>query len=524
MTLQVRDLMSATNDFPFITTKDTFTLLGIKFRRNKRIISPCGENEKELQTWFTANVTLLNGLDTHSSIQDAIEFLPPRIFHENHVVYTNTGQPDLTSLRRRLLFEMNSKSKENELIIQILDRVQTSLTVSYMLKNSIAFGATPDMCFIVIGIRHLPIDRSDESYIALYVFKVNRQDIIPLWMALNAAEPWSFLTQDAPLICNGLTVSGINPWLCRVHLKDWSQSRVYDITLPAKFEWPRNIDFNSLDEETSRECVGVVNNAPNFAMKIIHESDSFTTEVEALFAVKPPYFISGISCEGIVTHGAHPLTTPSHSFPPISNDSNGGWWNRTPPPPSQGGCLLMDVGEPLPNQLNDPATQHDIFNQIYQSVSKMHNLNYCHTDIRLPNILKFGDKYCLIDYGEAVKEGAVVCIEGFSERRKQLVFESGPYVRWRSSHDIAMLARAVYQISPGHPLAAITTDTGRRREKDDLDNVNRMMHNIRIDEHEGEEEKVIQDKCEGGAEREHSPAVVVVAPKRQTRSGGVLVR
>jgi hypothetical protein len=44
-----------------------------------------------------------------------------------------------------------------------------------------------------------------------------------------------------------------------------------------------------------------------------------------------------------------------------------------------------------------------------------------------------------------------------------------------------------------------------------------MMDNIYgIDENEVEEERVAQDKCEGGAEREHSP-VVVVAPKRRTR-------
>lgn len=225
--------------------------------------------------------------------------------------------------------------------------------------------------------------------------------------------------------------------------------------------------MDSTEEERSSECVGVVTNHPDFAMKIIHCSGSFNTEVNALFAIKPPYFISGISFKGDVTPGTYPLPTPNSSIPLIGNTSEGGWWTRTPRP-SNGGCLLMEMGEALPDPL-EHSTRHDIFNQIYRSLAHMHALRYCHTDVRLPNILKFGDKYCLIDYGEVVATGAMVDIEEFSDGRKDLVSELGPYVSWESGHDVAMLARAVYQITPGLPISitsAITPDTSFKKCQD----------------------------------------------------------
>lgn len=182
MILNESTLFSASSDFPFIDSNNSFTLLGVRFEEYAANslgtdTSISGENEDDLQLCLIKNEALLGCMDTHLSMKGAIEFLPPRTFNQNRVVYTNTGHADMTSLYHKAVWEVKSKRKENELVIQLLDRVTTPLSVSYMLKRSLAFGVTPDMCFIVIGLRHLPVNRSDKSYISLYIFQVKRENL-----------------------------------------------------------------------------------------------------------------------------------------------------------------------------------------------------------------------------------------------------------------------------------------------------------------------------------------------------------
>jgi hypothetical protein len=334
--------------------------------------------------------------------------------------------------------------------MQLLDRVMASLDVSYMLKSSLAFGSTPQDCFLVIGIRHIPIERQDTPSVSLYLFQVAKENMISIWMAVNTVEPLSFLTEDAPLICHGLATVKLNPWLCRVHLKDWSQSRVYDITLPKKCTWPKNIKRNEYDEETSSSCVGVASDKPDFAMKIVLNTGEFHREVEALVAVCARYLICGIPFEGDMTPGVSSLIIPKSCKDALAvyekkrKDDRGGWWRQTPHPLG-GGSLLMMIGEPLPDQLDTP-TRHTVFNQITQSLHHMHHLQYYHTDIRLPNILKFGSHYELIDFGEAIKEGETRSTEGFSDGRRSLVSDPRSSFMWDRGHDVEMLCRAVYSI------------------------------------------------------------------------------
>ena len=56
----------------------------------------------------------------------------------------------------------------------------------------------------------------------------------------------------------------------------------------------------------------------------------------------------------------------------------------------------MKRGEPIPSHYS----YTDIYLNCRESLKRLHVQGYCHTDIRLPNILKFGDKLELIDFGE----------------------------------------------------------------------------------------------------------------------------
>jgi hypothetical protein len=296
-TLQENSLDRFSYNFPNIQDSEEFSeLLGVKHMKKKKSkpLKISGKNEADLQTWISSHIDALDALDTHSSIQDAIEFLPPREFSNSSIMYTNTGIADLTSLFRRQILELKSEGKEDALMIQMLDRVKSSLDISYMLRNAVAFGATPTLRFIVIGTRHLPEHRSDSTYLSLHLFKVHDTDFIPLWQLAKRCDPMTYLTPDAPLIYHGLRAVGCDPWLCRIHLSDRSQSVVYDITLPVKQNWSRSVDRRP-DEETVSIWTAVRCGNPSFAMKIIHDPIAFEREATALSHVKPDYFKCGVS-------------------------------------------------------------------------------------------------------------------------------------------------------------------------------------------------------------------------------------
>ena len=130
-TLQENSLDMFSYNFPKIKSREFSELLGVEYLKKKKSkphkIS--GKNEPDLQTWISSHIVELDALDTHSSIQDAIEFLPPREFSNSSFMYTNTGIADLTSLFRRQLLEVKSKGKEDSLMMQMLDRVKSSSVI-----------------------------------------------------------------------------------------------------------------------------------------------------------------------------------------------------------------------------------------------------------------------------------------------------------------------------------------------------------------------------------------------------------
>jgi hypothetical protein len=458
-TLQENSLDRFSYNFPNIDCEEFSQLLGVRYVKKKsKGLQISGKNEAGLQSWISSHLNALDALDTHSSIQDAIEFLPPREFSNSSVLYTNTGIADLTSLFRRQILEVKSHGNEDSLMMQMLDRVKSSLDMSYMLLNAVAFGATPTLRFIVIGTRHLPEHRSDSTYLSLHLFKVDNTDFIPLWQLAKGCDPMTYLTPDAPLIYHGLRAMGCDPWLCRIHLSDRSQSAVYDITLPVKHNWPRSVDRRP-DEEAVSTCTAVKCGNPSFAMKIIHDSTAFEREASALSHVKPDYFKCGVSSSNQMFPGHRKMTFDKDMKTLFTIRANAirnrsGWWTRVPPPRG-GGCLFMQFGEALSSSHElDVSTRITIFNDVMESLSRLHARDYYHTDIRLPNILKCEDRYTLIDFGEVIQKGDRVCLDTFSEDRRNLVsvVPGGvSMVLWDRAHEVEMLTRCVFDI-PVMPL------------------------------------------------------------------------
>lgn len=423
-------------DLPKITESDIMSHFGQETAGGEREEVPSlgGENEDTLQKCLSSNLKVLKAIDTHKGCDDAIEFLKPREVGEGGAAYLNTGKADLTSATRRMVFEVKSKGRDADLILQMLERLVTSLDVSHITQNSTVFGATPQNGYMLFGNRSIPASREDSHVVSLHLYSVPIADILSLWSRASVVSgPESFLTDDAALVMHGIRAAGYNPWLCRVRLLDWSQHNVYAISVPQKIE----------------RHDGVYCDKPNFALKVMRSDDAFVREDTALTVIKPDYLFDTRRCN-------------DKKF--ISTGENGNkkrwsvklttkkiWWaSAIQHLPTEGGVVVMKLGEKLGDNIDSNADLRvRILDDCMHSLQRIHNAGYVHTDLRRPNLLLFNDKFMPVDFGEAVKIGTAVDLRTFSSGRRNLTFNrNAEIVNWGKEHDVDMLFRAIWNIPP----------------------------------------------------------------------------
>ncbi len=51
-------------------------------------------------------------------------------------------------------------------------------------------------------------------------------------------------------------------------------------------------------------------------------------------------------------------------------------------------------------ELEDVTTQAEVFNGCVESLDRMHDKKWCHTDIRVANMVTIAGKYTLVDFGD----------------------------------------------------------------------------------------------------------------------------
>ena len=78
----------------------------------------------------------------------------------------------------------------------------------------------------------------------------------------------------------------------------------------------------------------------------------------------------------------------------------------------------------------------------------MHSLNYFHTDVRKANIVKFGDKFSLVDFGLAISAGTTIDLTTRSKSVRQFLLppdicNSDRYL-WKGTNDVDMLVRSLF--------------------------------------------------------------------------------
>jgi hypothetical protein len=295
-----------------------------------------------------------------------------------------------------------------------------------------------------------------------------------MWqLASNIADTSAYLTDDAPYIIHGLKDAGFDPWLCRVHLTGWSQSRVYDITLPEYYTWPKGKTSEARDIVLQgKSCIGVNAHTPSFVIKIVSDTLSFKHEAKVLHKVKPCFFFSStrflkskkLKLKNLLSipQTISTIKILKERSESLLNQPNG-WWCNEPPRPKIGGVLFMKFGEDISKDMFDNTILHKIFNDCMYSLKRMHSAGYVHTDIRLPNIVKIDDMYEIVDFGEAVTYGSSVNVSDFSDHRKELIaltpseLFNRDVVQWSGIHDAEMLTRALFEIIPGEVVIDIVT-------------------------------------------------------------------
>ena len=119
------------------------------------------------------------------------------------------------------------------------------------------------------------------------------------------------------------------------------------------------------------------------------------------------------------------------------------WWNRQHE--CAAGAIIMNQGTAC-----DEVSSNEIMSGVCRSLFALHQSGYVHRDIRLPNILKFGDHVQLIDYGFACKKGeqsSQGLFDAMVQRAgpvfQQLHGRYGNSLQWHRTTDHEMLMRVL---------------------------------------------------------------------------------
>jgi hypothetical protein len=175
-----------------------------------------------------------------------------------------------------------------EVLLQIVRRVHTTLSMSQFLKVAAGFSSTPTKAHVVVGVRSLPESRADPAKLGLYIYHCPHTALNQLWPRLTATfkVPSTFLTEDGPFLWHTLIQLGLNPMWCRVRLEDWSMSRVYAITTPEVWTYPSAFSLEPEEKKTlekkQKKVMAVHSDKPQLAMKVVLDGDDFKNELSAL--------------------------------------------------------------------------------------------------------------------------------------------------------------------------------------------------------------------------------------------------
>jgi len=331
-------------------------------------------------------------------------FLPPQVLndHENSSVYLQTGKPDGTSTVAPMDLEIKSDGMTGELakidwqvLRQAVERVVARMHLSSYLKFAVAFAVTNRSAWCVLGKR----DETKQTC-SLIIERIAYAEVTRLWLVITQKcqqDPTFFLTSDGPLIWASLKSIGFPPWMCQVKWLASSMSRVYAVTMPEYYQWGNNQRILGINVATS--C------SATYALKVVQSTEDYQREVDALDAVAKETASEKLEfyALGCFEKGTGPKCFQGHTswanLEVVTPSSRvDGWWEKDFDLNGNGGVIFMRVGI---NNKTVPWT--DLVDGVSESLRLAHKAGYLHCDVRRSNIMKFGNKWCLIDFGLSCK-------------------------------------------------------------------------------------------------------------------------
>ncbi len=367
-----------------------------------------------------------------------------------------------------------SSEQGSEVLLQALERVNSSLDVSHFIGQAAAFAATREDGFVVVGKRSLPKRRSDYNDKVISIFKASKDDLDDMWqLATPLVMNWDLLfTEDGLALWYAIKSIGHRPAFCRVYLSNWSISRVYLVGFPSMYTFPDGIipDEEDVDYEDvgtkKRRYPGIPAVGYSLALKVIKEQTNFQMELNALQVIARQYFkeekISSFYALGYMDFSESPSTLHCFEgqeeymatlsgekkkkvYESLKNISEvSGWWNETPPFPSIGGVFFMKIGK----NIEETMEPHKLFADALESLHTVHRAGFCHRDLRKPNLLIFDGKVQVVDFGDAIKKKTkIIQLRGGAREdvmpiRVQKLKPEELYA-WRKEDDVEMLANAI---------------------------------------------------------------------------------
>jgi len=264
----------------------------------------------------------------------------------------------------------------------------------------------------------------------------------------------------------------LNPFTCRIRLLDWSDSRVYELSLPDTFEFPSECSADEEGEEgedegsqskgdtcsgkNKKRCCRVrasTSAGEKFSLKVLLDGGTTAAdqnEVAVNEVIEPAHYCGSVTFSPAAAPTCKILTATSAAFAQHSYADNiaaTGWFQRCPKLPQQGCVIFMRCGIPFA-ALKSCLSLEKVYSDCFNDLVYIHEKGYVHTDIRMANIVKFGDKFSLVDFGLAVRAGSLVNLATRSELvRRYLVSPEKAQcesVSWVAALDFDMLVRSIF--------------------------------------------------------------------------------
>ena len=398
------------------------------------------------------NVDCAKALDLSGATTDGPFFKPATIVDGGFNVSPKSGRPNGTSTVAPMDLEVKSDLVDSntvakidyELLKQAVERVSMRMHNQGFLKLALAFAVTGRSAWFLLVRRTDPAGASP----TLWLDRVSHNDVGSIWMRIThlaEQEPGFFLSDDGAALCTAISKIGVTPWCCRVKAFARSQSIVYGVTVPQ--------EYTSL----GKKLVGVevTPSAITYAVKIIHDDDTFKTESAALRKIADAagpnsgfYALGCVSRDGEATR-----------FQSINKWETGlrytqtgnFWWDRSYETVGNetGGAIIMRKGvETAKRRFGaKEALPQNVCSDIVDSLQLAHSVGVLHCDLRRSNFVCFDDgTWQLIDYSlsadvdsrvpYSMEAGAQADSAG--NRVKGLYKEASPFC-WTKDDDYQML-------------------------------------------------------------------------------------